>query len=75
MKVAAVVLLENWYDHPSPEVFEWLLSTSMMSWCAIVSFEYSWKVTTSPCWTVSVGPGSVMLLGPCPQPAGAVKLP
>src|SRR2546425_5559831 len=47
----------------------------MMSWCDIVSFENNWNVITSPCRTVRVGPGSVMLFAVHPQPAGAAKLP
>jgi len=33
-----------------------------------------WNVITSPCWTVRVGPGSVILVAAHPHPAGAEKL-
>jgi len=70
VKIVAVVLLENGTENASPVLFVWLLSRSMMSWCVMESFANRWNVITSPCRTVKVGPGSVMLFGVHPQPAG-----
>ena len=51
------------------------MSRSITSKWDIASWEKRWNVMTSFWWTVSVGPGFVMLVAAHPQPAGALKLP